>query len=435
VFSYMRGPGGVGAVSRDFDGTFKSQPKAAQAMQRMYEGHTFSQADFPTPGNPQLGRLVQAFDQGGPAGAVNYLAQTGAKGAGMTDLLRTAEMKGMQAAILAGDFAGAQHVRDMIFQISQQGAASNLMAAHQALIAGDGVGAAQALARAHAFFPDGSIGRFGVDNKGQVWAQRVDERDPSKTLGSPFQVTPTALVSQLMMTRDPAQYVKMVTEQQQSVAHMRQMNAMADFYQLKPALETARTEELARSREQVATINATARTDAARIRSGAQRDALMNEAANVFQKDDAGTYAGMDAGDRAMASEFYVDARRGGATPSRAQYLADGLVKGVTDPRTGQTTKFVVHPQARNADGSYKVLNPATKTVEGNISPDMYTQLAARHLAGVAPIQPPAQPVRGPVGAGAGTAGAIAAGLPGSSLGGGSPGAIDTTQMPSTMVH
>ena len=452
VLSYLRGDKYAHSLAEDFDNNSKLQPQGMRALAKMFDDAKFSAANFSPAGTTTAGGIVEAFyphdpkappgasPATSPAGAVSYIAQTGPRNLGMTDLMRHAESKMVEAAILRHDYAGAQHARELMFQMSQQGTASNLMAAHQAMTAGDGVGAAQALARAHAFFPDSSMGKFSVDAKGGVWAQRFDERDPSKPIGGPFQVTPQALLSQMMQTRDPAAYIKMVTDQQTAVAHQRSLNANASYHEQLPDIMLERTKEASAARVEAARLRSEAQVTAAQTRAQAQatavtqrRDAVVDETNKVYQ-DPNGPYANWPADQRAAASQIYADIRHttpgNAATGAHAQYVADNLATG----------KFSLNPDARNADGSFKVIHmpdakdptaPKAPTVVGAVSPAVAAHIAQRHMAGATPLAIPAGATPSPVGAGAGTSAALMNGPP--SLGGGPP--RDTAALPPPTIH
>ena len=438
VLAYMRGDKYAHSLATDFESNSKLHPQAMGVLTKMFDDAKLSAANFSPAGTTTAGGIVEAFYPHDPAappgaspatspsGAVSYIAQTGPRNLGMTDLMRYAESKMVEAAILRHDYAGAQHAREMMFQMSQQGTTSNLMAAHQAMTAGDGVGAAQALARAHAFFPDSSMGKFSVDAKGGVWAQRFDERDPSKPIGGPFQITPQALLSQMMQTRDPAAYVKMVTDQQTAVAHQRSLNANASYHEQLPDIMLERTKEASAARVEAARLRSEAQVAAAQTRAQAQataltqrKDAVVDETNKVYQ-DPNGPYANWPADQRATASQIYADIRHttpdNAATGAHAQYVADNLATG----------KFSLNPDARNADGSFKVIHmpdardPTAQkapTVVGAVSPAVAAHIAQRHIAGATPLAIPAGATPNPVGAGAGTSAAMMNGPQG--LGGG----------------
>jgi len=174
--------------------------------QKCYPGQTISPANCTTPPNVDPDALHAAM-KAGPDATMRYVAQTGPDSTPLGQKWQAAETSLVYASLMKGDVAGAQQAQELILGMSRQGASNALMNADRALAAGDGTTAAQQLAVAHAFFPDGSFGKFGVDSQGNVWAQQFSEKDPTLALGQPFQVTRQNLQPQLVMTSDPNKYL------------------------------------------------------------------------------------------------------------------------------------------------------------------------------------------------------------------------------------
>ena len=215
IGAYQGGQGSVDAIAH---GQGQYHPGTVAYMVKAFPGQHLSATNL-LPGidvDPKA--LVQAGVQGGPDGFLHFIAQQGSPGQPMTDKWRAAENALSYAALARGDIEGASHARDYVLQMSQQGTSTSLINAYKALDAGDGQGAAQQLARAHAFFPDGSMGRFGVDGKGNVYGQSISENDPSHALGDPFQVTKETLQGMLVQTQDPNKFRQMVTQQRKENA-------------------------------------------------------------------------------------------------------------------------------------------------------------------------------------------------------------------------
>lgn len=219
--------------------------------------------------------LVQAGVQGGPDGFLRYVVQTAPKGLPVSDAWRHAEALLVNAFIQKGDIAGAQHARDFVFQMSHAGSNQYLMAAHQALSAGNGTAAAQYLAKAHAFFPDGTIGRFRSDGT-HVFAERLDENDPSQRLGASMPVTTSDIAGLLNQTLDPQQYLKTLNTQQAAAADARLKQLHGDYYQQLPAIRQAEvnqrdaaSQRSATSRLEAANTSALGRVTAAQVRADA----------------------------------------------------------------------------------------------------------------------------------------------------------------------
>jgi hypothetical protein len=302
---------------------------------------------------------IRASIEGGPEGALQFMVQTAPRGMQLTDMWRNYETAMMVFALSKGDIAGVQHARDLALQMSQQGATANLMAADQAIIAGDGRSAAQYLAKAHAFFPDGTIGRFAVDEKGNVWGQRYDEHDPNRALGKPFPVTHESLVPKLIQTRDPMQYLKMVQEQQKLASTLRLNTAHTQYYQKMPEVRERANEineetRLAnvKEREQYHQDSVAQRDEAARLasedrrlkldqmageeRKGAQTQARQadKESSDIFGP--AGTSTIPEEA-KVNAARIYAELRNNSPTgtmpPLHAQSIAEKLATNKYKPR------------------------------------------------------------------------------------------------------
>lgn len=279
--------------------------------------------------------MMKAAGQGADD-ALRYVVQATPPNMTMTDKWRNVEAMLVGAFIRKGDMNGAQHARDFVLQMSHAGTNQYLMAAHQALSRGDGVGAAQYLAKSHAFFPDGTMGRFKSDGR-NVFAERIDEDDPSRSLGQ-FPVTADAVAGMLNQTRDPQQYLKTLNEQQKSAAQARMHQLHGDYYAAKPGLDRERMANQAAISEarnesanaravvraQSSALDRDARIEAAHIRAGSRNQT------SAIDKESAATYdttmnPDMTPEQAATLSGYYTAARAGGASPAEAKYIASGL--------------------------------------------------------------------------------------------------------------
>jgi soluble lytic murein transglycosylase-like protein len=309
--------------------------------------------------------LVLAGTHGGPMGALSYIAQSKPQDMTMSDAWQHAEAMMVGNFVRRGDMTGASHARDFVFNMSHQGSQMALQGAYNAASAGDGVSTAKFLAQAHAFFPDGGMGQFGVDSKGQVWGQNMDEQNPTKPLGQPFQVTPQAIAGMLNQTTDPRQFLETLQKQQSSNAQARMFDQHGTYYA-----------GLNQSRENVALINAGARTDSAEIRSKGQTDAAdiragVNTQHNNVVNKEVETNYGSDAmptasaGDRMQLAQMHTDMRKNGADSVTANVAALGLQKGAYQ------TKLM-------SDGNYAVVDPKNP----NVPIATMSASAVTHLAG-----------------------------------------------------
>ena len=331
----------------------------------------------------------------------------------MSNLWKQAEISGVYAALMKGDYQGAQAARDFVFQMSHAGATSNLMAADQALVSGDGQSAAQYLAKAHAFFPDGTYGQFGVDKSGQVWGQRFDETT-GKPLDQPFQITHQALATQLIETRDPNKYRELVNKEQQNAADLRLKAAHADYYQEMPtareqaAITRANTQVQLEGQREIARSQIAAQHDDT-VRRGQDLKAADDRALqrqvdtenhNLYTPGSDNTYRapGVDASNAGQQGEIYNALRlsdQGGGSrisSSLAQNLAQIIATG------GMKSQF-------GADGTVALSDPKSGQIRAYISPNQVSRLTGLGLfkpPGAAapgqaqpPAQPPAQPSAG----------------------------------------
>ena len=191
VMAYQGGPGSVQAMAANPARAEIDHPNTVAYGRAAFPGFQINGSHASKGIDIDPKNLVDANTQGGPDGALRYLSQVSQQsGMPMTDVMKSAESALVAQAAARGDIAGMQHAKDYFLQMSHAGANSNLMAAHQALSAGDSQSAAGYLAKAHAFFPDGSYGKFGIDAKGNLYGQRFDEHNPGNPLGQAFQVKP-----------------------------------------------------------------------------------------------------------------------------------------------------------------------------------------------------------------------------------------------------
>lgn len=275
------------------------------------------------------------------------------------------------SALRRGDYQGAQNARELVLHMSQQGATQSLQQAYQALSAGNGQAAAVALAKAHAFVPDGMAGQFGVDKAGQVWGRMVDDRDPSKPRGDFFKVTPQDVQRLMIQTRDPNKFVELVQKQQKSAADLRLSEAHAQYYE--GADDRSRMASEARSAVGQARLQG--QIESAQIRADAQREIAAargegqqrrdQHAADVMKEiggaDGMGIYApGRDASEaerdpmrRAALETIHADLRTNNPrlTPGTAKAYAEGVFNGKLKLIPGREGTAGIVDQAGNTLG------------------------------------------------------------------------------------
>jgi soluble lytic murein transglycosylase-like protein len=300
-------------------GDFQYDPQTVAAVEKQARG-----------GSTNAKGLVESGVKGGPEGFLRYSVQTAPSGMPLTDVWRHAEDALVRMFLIKGDLAGAQHAKDFVLQMSHAGSNQNLMQAHQLLSAGDGVGAAHALAKAHAFFPDGTIGRFKSDGR-NVYAERLDENDPSKKVGPGFQVTPDGIASLLNQTRSPQQFLKTMNEQQKATSESRYKQAHGDYWaQLTGSREAIATKGAEATIEAAKiTAEATERAAAAKGPSGEMVRAATKTADAIFNDPTKGELEPLEK--RAMLSQLAADAivqSNGAMTGTQAERIARGLSDG-----------------------------------------------------------------------------------------------------------
>jgi hypothetical protein len=222
VLAYNAGEGGGAKYAAGGQGVPSS---AVTYMQKCFSnGSSVTPANcYPVP-TVDADKLMATMKQEGPQGTLNYIASTAPQNVALGQKWNFAETALIHAALMKGDIQGAQQAQELILGMSRQGASNALVNADRALAVGNGQGAAQQLAIAHAFFPDNSYGKFGVDSKGQVWAQQYSEKDPTMPLGQPFMIDRKGLQAQLIQTSDPNQYLQMLQKTQAN-------NAQTEFEQ------------------------------------------------------------------------------------------------------------------------------------------------------------------------------------------------------------
>lgn len=355
-----------------------SGPKAVAYARRMMPGAPDSaeMTMHAKPGTMTPTGLVKAGVSGGPDGFFQYAVQNAPAGTAPSDVWRQAEATLVQAFIERGDIAGAQHARDFVLQQSHVGSNMWLMQAYNQLANGDGVGAAKSMAKAHAFFPDDTIGRFRTDGR-NVWADRIDE-GTGQRLGPSVQITPDSIKGLLNQTTDPAKFVQTLNENQKAAAQARMEELHGDYYG-----------GLNQTRQNIADTNAAARLGAAQIRANRQ-GAMTPEQINKDVEERYGELAAPDMSptERAMKAETHAEMLREGMTGTQAQ----SVMKGLSDKTLGLL---------RLQDGNYGVVD-----LKGG-KPVAYLPSAIGDK--LAPPQQP--PQRSPIGSGAGTPYAMGAGI------------------------
>lgn len=388
VMHYFGGPGTVNQFAANPDRAVQYNPKTVQYLRDITADHNVDGAIQGLKGAKQGSITSQGFQdaaqKGGPMGALQYIAANKASTASMSEGWRAVEGALQQYGIQHHDMTTFQNASQMVLQMSHQGSNQALMDASRALQMGDGVGAAKALAISHAFFPDDTMGKFGVDAKGNVFAQRFDEKSGS-AMGGPIPIDQNGIMSMLNQHANPNDYLKSLMEQQKAAAANHLTSTHAQYYQ---DILGSRERIAAAANETKTTIGAghdAARVDAATTRqmgkggegplASTYKDAN-KRADELFNDTDGTALDGLPtAQHRAKAAEAFVDTMGMGANPVSAKHAAVGLASG----------KLGVRPQA---DGTYGVVDPKNPKAP----PVAYLSAeAVRRLAPPPPTQQGAQ--------------------------------------------
>ena len=168
----------------------------------------------------------------GPQSFMNYMVNNSARGMAVDDMWRQADMMISLPFLVRGNAEGAQRAHEFIFQLAHAGTNMAMMQGYSALRMGDYQGAAQLLAKAYSFFPDGGSMVLQPTSNG-LFAQRYNS-DTGQPMGTPFQVTPQGVAGMLNQTTDPQQWAKTLTEEQTAVANATHKSVLDEYYQNRP---------------------------------------------------------------------------------------------------------------------------------------------------------------------------------------------------------
>jgi hypothetical protein len=288
-----------------------------------------------------------------------------------------------QAYILKGDMVGAQRAREYVFQQQHVGSNQALMDAYRAMAVGDSAGAAQFLAKSHAFVPDGSTMSFKVGPNNTLWGQRFADGSGNQPMGGPFQVTPGGIATMLNQTLDPQQFLKTLNAEReltQKMVHDQLMTGVrregiqttAETQDLNRAqraatAEAGQTAATARTQLQVDAANQRAEEanqrmrDIAAARTGqianARRNALTKEADNYWNPNtNPQDFAGGDMSPAQLSQAFDIHAGMRTATPDLQPRSAVDFTKNILN------NSWSVRP---TADGRLAVLDKPNNS--GNV--------------------------------------------------------------------
>jgi hypothetical protein len=400
--AYNGGPGRVDEIKAG-----KGNPAVMSYADDIFMGRRPDNFAPPISINPD--QFQKAAQTEGPQGAINFLAKTN-PGVPMDDKWRAIEAAGVYARLLRGDEAGAQQVRENIDNLQHAGFTQSMQGAYQALQAGNGVGAAQLLARAHAFVPDGQMGRFGVDDKGQVWGEMLSE-DSGKPIGRAFQIQPQDIGSMLIQTKDPNQFVKMTDAHREAAAQAEFARQHGKYYgdllneKYYAANQRAQTQEdvartAADSREQVAETRTASRGG---VNFGAGNPAVVKQIDAELGKP-ALTYnisamQGTPAYGAAAAAYHDIRASNGNSiNPATADGIVYQLMQGGVNlnPRTAELTdkftgRHISYLSPATAEYLMRFLKPVGQPPAAR-APQIGGALGAQNNPAYSAAYPPANP-------------------------------------------
>lgn len=434
--AYMRGPGGAHEAFNDLNGFLRNNPIVARDIPTMYgPGFKFDLSQFNGgTSNPNYqpvtvqGAITAA--QGGPDTWLPYITRTGPVDAGMTEKWRSAQNSLIYAALMNGHMDMVPHIIDFVAQQSHMGTLSNLAAADNALGSNNPEMAAQYIAKAHAFFPDGTFARVGVGKDGNVYVQQFD--DGSKTaIGKPFQVTHDMLSQQMLLLHNPATYTQELQKYQLQNAQIAMVKAHGQYYEQLPGIAQAKQEGIAQRAADK--IQSQQDLEQQREAARARENALNREHQEAMKGATAGSSAATD--QRHVDTEINKDYEGGqpqanevAATLPRQSHV-DAILRrseasggaGLAGPLARETARDMVNGRGARLDrqtdkngNSRDAVIGADGSIRGYLSTDMGDRI--RGLAGSQKM-PAAGGAAGPgkqtmgIGAGAGSQMAAMQGL------------------------
>lgn len=169
---------------------------------------------------------VASAQTGQPQIFATVVANGAPYGSTPTDAWRHTEALMVGARLARGDVVGAQHARELVFQMSHVGVVQSLMRGLQLMGSdgkGDLVGAAQQFAKAYWYMPDGWMSRIYVTDKGLV-GERVNE-NTGIAVGGKFAITPQLVQGMLNQAQDPQTYLKTLRDSAKLAADVEKTHA------------------------------------------------------------------------------------------------------------------------------------------------------------------------------------------------------------------
>jgi soluble lytic murein transglycosylase-like protein len=335
---YNQGAGGAHAFAQDPSGYMKAHSGVGPYIKTISGGQDVPNSSITSTMHVDPIGFAKAAQQGGPQGMINFVQQTN-PGVPISNAMSAHERALMNLGLLHGGVEGYMAARDHVFMMHHEGANIALMNGYKALQAGNPQAAIHFLGQANTFFPDGQIGKFGIDQGGNIWAQRFDEHDPSKPLGDHFQITPDGIMGMMTTTRDPQKFVGLLMQQRAAASKARLDEAHAKYYEDMPAERLQAAEVAAQGHRDVAETNATSRANTAdTVAAGkaaaadAAHGAKVDGVAREIGAGDKGIYNDVtDPQQRGTMEQVHHSLRVDGGVPTAG--AASDLSRGVVDGR------------------------------------------------------------------------------------------------------
>lgn len=251
--AYMAGEGGASSYGKLND----LQRKNLVQMHPTFDASKDAWSDYGRKHSDEqvASTVVTNGNQDGPDGTLRSIINTQPAGIPLGQKWQNAEAAVIRAMIWHGQYSAIPQVHEWFAQQAHQGVLSNLYAGYQALKGGSPETAVQYFAKAHAFFPDGTFGRFGVDGKGNAVGQLYDE-NTHQPIGKGFIITPDAVEGQMMQILYPNKFLEKFQEMRAKNAEIVLHQAEAGYYLQRPRLQE---ESIQQRREAVQEQQATRR--------------------------------------------------------------------------------------------------------------------------------------------------------------------------------
>ena len=368
-FAYMRGPVAAREAQADLQTAMQKYPVAFKGLQSFYPDMKLTSDQFPGSGNGSSYRdnWQQIAQQDTPDGVLHMIATTGPTGLGMTDRWMQVEGAMVAAAIAHGNYDAVQHVTGWVAQMSHAGALSNLALASSMMQSGNMEGAAGALAKAHAFFPDGTYAQFGTDAKGRLVGRQFSEKDGTP-MGNAFLINNEQIMQQMLQLQNPRTYIQELQKYQKNNAEIDLAKSHAQYFRALPGLKE---EAIQATRERDS-----ARTDAQQARLDAQTQARRDKEQHDFdlqQQKQEGRVGNEDKVDTAVNTDYKerTTAARNAVTDAGDDAGKRAAAQAEVD-RLGRKSQISRELRVQQMHGGYGMAGPAADALAEGVTKGKY---------------------------------------------------------------